>query len=108
MISICEYLKVKNIKGKGNVFPYDYCLVVPYNDSYGPFEDDWADVMIPNNANSRDPNFFLLTKRDASSYRNDENIIFYEIPEFCKTMDDVESAGNDGRLDLDELEPIKL
>lgn len=105
-----EYLLGKN---KKNAISYDihkdYCILAMYSvdkNIADEIKNEFKDSWMPNNANSHSLDYYLVLVEDAKEYINCSGIVLYKIPDFCRSIEDVQSAAEDGRIDDDELEVL--
>lgn len=111
MKSIIEFLATRNVDkdsiSKVNI--NEYCIAVVFGDIAKEYEEMFDDAKFTNNANSNADfsNYWLLPIDVAKKYEEKYgSIVLYQIPDFCHNVEDIKSAGKDGRLDVDELEQI--
>lgn len=110
MKTINEYLLSKSKKNAiSHADIREYCLLTMHHVSdrlKNEIEKNFGEFRFPNNANSNEPDFYLITKEIAKEYEDEAGFYYYQIPDFCKTIEDVKSASEDGRLDVEELEEL--
>lgn len=104
MKTLLEYLKVKNIKGKPQKFPDDYCLVLAWEPIYSVIADDETYIYIMHDKKVGHPNvfLFLIDVVKENKYTNNENITVYKIPDDYNDMEDLKTDYEEGYIDVQE------
>ena len=102
---ISEKLKInKDIKNK-YFSNNEWCIVVPFSETYDKFFDEYSDYEIMSDAG---PNIFVITIDIAEKYKNSKDIDFMKIPDKYESFDEVKDDYEEGLIDLDELEKLKF
>ena len=87
----------------------EYCIALVFDNIDKEYEDIFNDAKFPNNANSQpELSYYWILPLDIAKEYEDKfgGITLYQIPDFCHTIEQVKTAGKDGRLDIDDLELI--
>lgn len=85
---------------KQTINPKDFVIVDAWNATYDELIEDYADALTFTDYG----NFFILPKTEIPYLEKSGNCSAYEIPTFCKTLNDVEECLIDGTLDPQEEE----
>lgn len=97
-------MRIDEILNKQTISPKDFVIVDAWNTTYDELIEDYADALISTDYG----NFFILPKTEIPYLKKSGNCSAYEIPTFCKTLDDVEDGLIDGTLDPQEEENSPL
>ena len=107
-ILLQEKLKI-NSKSKVNkdFSPEEYCIVVPFSETYDEFFDDFSEYEIMSDSG---PNIFVVRIDDLGEYtkRSEREIDFMKIPDKYSSFEELKDEYEDGTLDLDELEKLNF
>ena len=101
-----EYLSTKINKDKiFRGFSDDYCIVDPINDTFTDFLEKYKDNIILLRSGLR---IFVLTKKEAAKYIDNEDVAFFEIPDKFKDIEYLIQSIKNEEYDIDDFKELSL
>ena len=103
---IIEKLKINKNTQTEEEFTDRYVIVIPYGSIYNNIYIEFEDSLVISSAGH--PNMFVIDKDLLDDNLFDHSdVCIYKIPDEYKDFDSIESAWDDGIIDLDDLETYK-